>query len=74
MTAEQRKAALARTEKLAQQARNLVAEDHMGPPDWRPFIAELADEVALLWKLLLKPERKRAPKKLLGTVQQVRRR
>lgn len=58
MTAAQREAALARTEKLAQQARNLVSFDgHGSPPDWRPFVAELADEVALLWKLLLKPAR-----------------
>jgi hypothetical protein len=55
VTAAQRQAALARVEKLARQARNLVAEDHLGPPDWRPFIAELADEVALLWTLLLNP-------------------
>lgn len=53
MTTTQRKAALARTEKLAQQARNLVHEG--SELDWRPFVAELADEVALIWKLLLQP-------------------
>jgi len=47
VTAVQRKEALARVRKLADDARHLSAYDgHSSPPDWRPFVAELADEVA----------------------------
>jgi hypothetical protein len=47
MTEVQRKKALARVKKLADDARHLTAYDgHSSPPDWRPFVAELADEVA----------------------------
>lgn len=47
MTSAQRLDALARVKKLAHDARHLSAYDgHSSPPDWRPFVAELADEVA----------------------------
>jgi hypothetical protein len=53
MTEDQRKKALARVKKLADDARHLAAYDgHSSPPDWRPFVAELADEVA---KILATP-------------------
>ena len=50
MTSTERKAALARVQKLSRDARSLAAYDgHSSPPDWRPFVAELADEVARLF-------------------------
>ena len=56
MTAVQRREALARVRKLANDARRLSAYDgHSSPPDWRPFVAELADEVA---KILDQPPRR----------------
>lgn len=55
MTETDRKEALARVRKLADDARHLAAYDgHSSPPDWRPFVAELADEVA---KILAPPRR-----------------
>ena len=55
MTEVQRKEALARVKKLAHDARRLSAYDGVtSPPDWRPFVAELADEVA---KILAPPPR-----------------
>ena len=62
MTEVQRKGALARVKKIAHDARNLVAYDGVsGPPDWRPFVAELADEVAkILTQLQPAPRKKRA--------------
>lgn len=60
MTEVQRKEALARVRKLAHDARRLAAYDGTtSPPDWRPFVAELADEVAQL----LAPPRRRSPKR-----------
>lgn len=57
MTEIQRKKALARVKKIAHDARHLVAYDCVSsPPDWRPFVAELAEEVA---NLLDKRERRR---------------
>lgn len=57
MTEPQRKQALARVKKIAHDARTLAAYDgHSSPPDWRPFVAELADEVA---KILAPSQRKR---------------
>jgi hypothetical protein len=56
VTEVQRKKALARVKKLADDARHLAAYDgHSSPPDWRPFVAELADEVAKI----LAPSRQR---------------
>lgn len=61
MTAIQRKDALARVKKLANDARHLAAYDgHSSPPDWRPFVAELADEVA---KILAPPQRRAAKRR-----------
>lgn len=61
MTEKARKEALARVKKLADVARNLVAYDgHSSPPDWRPFVAELADEVA---KILAPPQRRPAKRR-----------
>ena len=38
---------------LADDARALVGYDgHGSPPDWRPFMSELADEVAGILELL----------------------
>ena len=38
-----------RTAKIAKDVRRLKAFDgHSSPPDWRPFVAELADEVEKL--------------------------
>lgn len=49
MTRRQRREALARVRKIAASARNLLAYDGTSsPPDWRPFVAELADELARL--------------------------
>lgn len=53
MTKTDRKEALARVQEIAHNARTLCAYDgHSSPPDWRPFVAELADEVA---KILAPP-------------------
>lgn len=53
MTEVQRKEALARVRKIAHDARRLAAYDGVtSPPDWRPFVAELADEVAKILVLL----------------------
>ena len=62
MTEAQRKQALARVKKLAHDARSLAAYDGVtSPPDWRPFVAELADEVAKILALLQPaPRKKRA--------------
>ena len=49
MTEAERKKALVRVKKIARDARSLAAYDGVtSPPDWRPFVAELADEVAKL--------------------------
>lgn len=57
MTESARRAALARVRRLADDARSLSAYDgHSSPPDWRPFVAELADEVA---KILERPRRRK---------------
>ena len=46
-TAFDRKATLKRVRTIADNARTLVTYDgHASPPDWRPFVAELADELA----------------------------
>lgn len=59
MTEVQRKEALARVRKLAHDARHLAAYDGTtSPPDWRPFVAELADEVAMILDQLA-PRRRR---------------
>jgi len=55
VTETDRKEALTRVQEIARNARNLCAYDgHSSPPDWRPFVAELADEVA---KILAPPRR-----------------
>lgn len=61
MTETQRKEALARVRKLAHDARHLAAYDRgvLSPPDWRPFVAELADEVAKILALLGRPAPRR---------------
>ena len=47
MTEAKRKEALTRVKKIAHDVRHLAAYDGVtSPPDWRPFVAELADEVA----------------------------
>lgn len=44
---------LKRTRKLAADARKLAAFDgHSSPPDWRPFVAELADELVNVIEIL----------------------
>lgn len=60
MTEAQRKEALARVKKIAHDARHLAAYDVgvKSPPDWRPFVAELADEVAKILTLLQPAPRK----------------
>lgn len=61
MTEAQRKQALARVKKLAHDARHLAAYDGVtSPPDWRPFVAELADEVAKVLAMLQPAPRKKA--------------
>lgn len=63
MTEIQRKEALARVRKLAHDARKLAAYDGVSsPPDWRPFVAELADELANVLDKLTprKPAKRRA--------------
>ena len=61
MTEVQRKEALARVKKIAHDARHLTAYDLgvSSPPDWRPFVAELADEVAKILTLLQQPAPRR---------------
>lgn len=61
MTEIQRKEALARVKKIAHDARRLTAYDLgvSSPPDWRPFVAELADEVAKILALLRQPTPRR---------------
>ena len=60
MTETQRKEALARVKKIARDARHLAAYDGVTtPPDWRPFVAELADEVAKIFALLAPTPRKK---------------
>ena len=62
MTEVQRKEALARVKKIAHDARHLTAYDGVtSPPDWRPFVAELADEIAKILALLRRqtPRRRR---------------
>jgi len=62
VTEAQRKEALARVKKLADDARHLAAYDgHSSPPDWRPFVAELADEVA---KILAPPPRRQKRRRI----------
>lgn len=40
---------LKRTQKIASDVRRLSAFDgHSSPPDWRPFVSELADELAIV--------------------------
>jgi hypothetical protein len=59
MTEVQRKEALTRVRKLARDARSLAAYDGVStPPDWRPFVAELAEEVANILDKLA-PQRRR---------------
>ena len=61
MTEIQRKEVLARVKKIAHDARHLAAYDGVtSPPDWRPFVAELADEVA---KILSPPRRQRSARR-----------
>ena len=56
MIETQRKQALARVKKIAHDVRHLAAYDGVtSPPDWRPFVAELADEVAKILTLLQLP-------------------
>ena len=61
MTAAARKASLARVKKIAHDVRHLAAYDGVtSPPDWRPFVAELADEIA---KILASPQRRPAKRR-----------
>ena len=56
MTEAQRKEALARVKKIARDARHLTAYDGVtSPPDWRPFVAELADEIAKILVMMQRP-------------------
>ena len=60
MTEAERKKALVRVKKIAHDARSLAAYDGVtSPPDWRPFVAELADEVAKILELLRQPAPRR---------------
>lgn len=60
MTEIRRIEALGRVKKIAHDIRRLAAYDGVtSPPDWRPFVAELAEEVA---KILAMP-RRRAPRR-----------
>ena len=53
MTEAHRKQALARVKKLAHDAQHLAAYDGVtSPPDWRSFVAELADKVAKILAML----------------------
>ena len=57
MTTAERKAALVRVRALSHDVRRLAAFDGCStPPDWRPFVAELADEIA---RLLEQPTRRK---------------
>jgi len=61
VTETDRKETIARVKKLAHDARHLAAYDgHSSPPDWRPFVAELADKVA---KILAPPSRRASKRK-----------
>ena len=61
MTEVQRKEALSRVKKIAHDARHLTAYDGVtSPPDWRPFVAELADEIA---KILATPRQRPAKRR-----------
>ncbi len=63
MTEIQRKEALARVRKLAHDARRLAAYDGVSsPPDWRPFVAELADELANVLDKLAPRRRRKTPR------------
>ena len=56
MTESQRKEALARVKKIAHDVRRLAAYDGVSsPPDWRPFVAELAKEVAHILEAIASP-------------------
>jgi len=67
MTNAARKAAHVRVKKIAHDTRNLTAYDGVtSPPDWRPFVAELADEVA---KILALPQRRPAKRKRTPVLQ-----
>lgn len=58
MTSNQRKETLARVKRIADDVRHLIAYDGVAsPPDWRPFVADLAEEVA---KILAPPQRRPA--------------
>jgi hypothetical protein len=60
VTEADRKATLARVKTLARDARRLTAYDGVSnPPDWRPFVAELADEVAKILDRPRRPQRRR---------------
>ena len=64
MTDAARRAALARVKKIAHDARHLAAYDGVtSPPDWRPFVAELADEVAKILAPLRRPTPQRRKKR-----------
>jgi len=61
VTAAERRASLAHVRRIARDVRTLVTYDgHSSPPDWGPFIAELADEVA---KILVMPRSRRNKKR-----------
>lgn len=60
MTEATRKKALDRVQKIAHDVRKIIPFDGFSsPPDWRPFVAELADEVAKI----LAPRRRRRAKR-----------
>lgn len=64
MTDAARRAALAHVKKIAHDARHLAAYDGVtSPPDWRPFVAELADEVAKILAPLRRPTPQRRKKR-----------
>lgn len=53
MKKKAREAALQRVREIAHRVRSLIAYDgHSSPPDWRPAVAELADELALVIEAL----------------------
>ena len=63
MTDAARRAALARVKKIAHDARHLAAYDGVtSPPDWRSFVAELADEIAKILAMLQRPAPQRRRK------------
>lgn len=65
MTDAQRKEAHARLLQIAHDARRLIAYDGVtSPPDWRPFVAELADEMAKILVSTLPPAcRRKKPRR-----------